>query len=577
MDWIKRGSAITVLDAVKERSGMTEDELLHPQNIDPNDIENLQATAALILDAASCSRPVAVFGDYDVDGITATSILCRLFRFFGIETTHRLPKRFSEGYGMSTAAIDEIKNPSTLLVTVDNGIAAIDEIAYAKAKGYTVIVMDHHLPGEVLPAADIIVDPHIHPARNGYVDYCGAGLALKLAEYMFSEVSDSTPVMAGNIKKALNKLTLLAAIGTVADVVPLTGDNRRIVKQGLQLLQDVDVAGLTGLRAIIEEAEIYSRTEHEIAYKIGPILNAPGRLLDDGANDSFHLLMIDEEYPGDLTLAKQAAHNLILINEDRKDAVAQAMSEAMDFIEDECLFGCIPLCVCLQNATEGVVGIVAGRLAESMKVPVFVFTASDTPGVLKGSGRTYGNVNLKKMVDSAAQYAIAAGGHEGAAGITVESGHLYDLTSSMASYAAGISIGEENAHYYDLEISPDAVVKSCHELLKYAPFGSGCPSPVFKISDIGLVPRLGNQYKTMGKDGVHLKLFGNGFSILQFNGTEAYRKLGMPMRINVIGNLSENQFRNVREVQLEAADMSSAMAGRSSSKLLDALRKNGTI
>lgn len=572
MKWKQRGHPKDLLDAIITNSGMTEQELLNPKCEDPSQIENLPLAAGLISEAAASSRPIAIFGDYDVDGITATSILCRLFAYLGIKTTSRLPKRFSEGYGMSKGAIDELPGPNTLIVTVDNGIAAVDEIDYAKSKGFSVIIIDHHLPGEKLPAADIIVDPHVAPANNPFVDYCGAGLALKLAELMLANKGPSE-----KLTLLLEKLTLLAAIGTIADVMPLVGDNRRIVKKGLQLLQRNDFAGLTGIRAIFEEADVYARTEHEIAFKIGPILNAPGRLHDNGAEQSFELLMMDVNCPGDDVSASVAAHALVLTNEERKEAVSAAMDEAMTYISDECLFGSCPLCVCLHDATAGVVGIVAGRLAEEMKVPTFVFTSTTEPGVLKGSGRSYGKCNLKAMLDSALDYIIQGGGHEGAAGVSVTVDNFYAMYTAMSQYAVGTEIEEADTQYYDLEIKPDAVVETCRKMLKYAPFGEGNPSPVFLINDIGLVPRLGNRYKAMGKDGVHLKLYSNGFTILRFSGTEDYRRQGMPTRVNAIGNLSENQFRNIKEVQLEALEMETATAGKSGSELLDALKANGTI
>ena len=188
MNWVKRGKADNLLDVILENSGMTEEELLKPKYVNPESIEGLQSAANAILLARTNKSPVTILGDYDVDGITATNILYRLFCFLGLRTSYRLPKRFSEGYGISIAAIDEITDENAVIVTVDNGISAIEAIAYAKSKGFTVIVIDHHLPGEKLPDADVIVDPHIHPENNGYENYCGAGLAFKLAEIMLNDL-----------------------------------------------------------------------------------------------------------------------------------------------------------------------------------------------------------------------------------------------------------------------------------------------------------------------------------------------------------------------------------------------------
>lgn len=223
MEWKQNGSYTSIEETVIAKSGLTKDELLNPKNNPADNIVNLPQAKNMIQSAITKKLPITVVGDYDADGITASVILSLLFQALGAEVKVRLPKRFSEGYGLSQKIIDECK--PGLLLTVDNGIAAVDVIAEAKKKGFQTIVLDHHIPGELLPDADIIVDPHIAPDKNGYADYCGAGLAYKLAQLMLSD------------KNILNKMSTLAAIGTVADSVPLTGDNRVIVKQGLRNLQ----------------------------------------------------------------------------------------------------------------------------------------------------------------------------------------------------------------------------------------------------------------------------------------------------------------------------------------------------
>lgn len=577
MDWKKRGSATSVEEVIHQNSGMTDDELLYPKYANPEGIKNLREVADIILDTIQCKYPIVILGDYDVDGITASSILFRLFGHFKIPVTCRLPKRFSEGYSLSNTAIDEITDPNTLIVTVDNGIAAAKQVTYARSKGYSVIIIDHHLPDAELPDADVLVDPHINPSKNVYENYCGAGLALKLSEMMLNdEFVWNHGANKEQINMILSQMTILAAIGTIADVMPLNGDNRRIVKYGLELLQKYDVCGLTGIKAIIECSELYSRTEHDIGFEIAPMLNAPGRLYDDGAMQSFKIVMADIFTP-DYQEVKNAAMELILVNENRKDAVSLAMEEALDYIADECLYGSCPLCVCLEEANEGVVGIVAGRLAEQMKVPAFVFTSTDEHGILKGSGRSFGGINLKAMVDAASEYTLQAGGHEGAAGVTVKADSFFDMVRAMTEYAVRFVTENSNVQYYDLELNPDKVADVCAQLQKYAPFGEGNPSPIFRVNNIGLVPRMGNRYKAMGKDGVHLKLYSNGYTVLCFNGTEAYRRSGLPTRIDAIGTISENQFRNIKEVQFEATEIKSATTGKISSKLLGALKANGTI
>ena len=274
MNWKQTKYGDTILDVIKNRSGMEESEILHPKPIPPEAIENLTQAAALLQDAIQKKVPISIMGDYDVDGITASAILYYLIRFLGKQTPFiRLPRRMSEGYGLSVDAFDDFHQG--LLITVDNGISATEEIAYAKDLGFSVLVIDHHLPGKFLPEADVIVDPHIHPDKNGFEHYCGAGLSLKLAELMLRDNPAASSLM--------DKLKVLATLGTIADVMPLVSDNRRIVMEGLRLWQSGSKAIPYGLTALVEAAEVYGRTETDIAFKIAPILNAPGRLLDNGA------------------------------------------------------------------------------------------------------------------------------------------------------------------------------------------------------------------------------------------------------------------------------------------------------
>lgn len=184
LDWKPRDSYTSIADIVTKRSGLSEDELLHPKSTSPTEIENLQNAAKRIKKAVKNGEHISVMGDYDVDGITSTAILHFTLTKLGSSPFLRLPKRFSEGYGLNVAVIDEFE--SGLLITVDNGIAANDAVKAAKEKGLDVIVLDHHLPQEQLPCADIIVDPHVSPEKNGFVDYCGAGIAYKLAQLLIT-------------------------------------------------------------------------------------------------------------------------------------------------------------------------------------------------------------------------------------------------------------------------------------------------------------------------------------------------------------------------------------------------------
>ena len=342
MEWKKRDSGKTVLDVVMHNSGMTQEELTHPKTIDANQIENLSTAADTIKKCILNKIPISIMGDYDVDGITSSAILYSSIKKLGTTPVVRLPRRYSEGYGLSANAINEF-TPG-LLITVDNGIAANDAIQTAKEKGFMVIIIDHHLPGEQLPNADIIVDPHVNPSKNAFTDYCGAGLAFKLAQLLHNDTA------------FLNQMCCYAAVGTIADSMPLKGDNRYIVMQGLSLIRQKRAS--LGLNKLFEIAEVYSFTAKDIGFKIGPMLNAAGRMYDEGAMISFEALIAETENE-----AQEKSTRLLQINEERKTSTTRGMEYVEDIIAMDCLYGEAPLVVFAEGMKEGIVGIITGRLA----------------------------------------------------------------------------------------------------------------------------------------------------------------------------------------------------------------------
>lgn len=561
MNWKARNKCNTVLDVVTSLSGMTEEELLNPTACESSQIENLSAAAELISAAIADKMPVSIMGDYDADGITSSSILYHMLQAMGITPHVRLPHRFSEGYGLSVNAVTEFE--PGLLITVDNGIAAVEAIRAAKDKGMRVVILDHHLPGDALPDADVIVDPHIHPEENGFVDYCGAGLAYKLAQHM---MPGKTAFLA--------QMVALAAIGTVADSMPLCGDNRIIVKKGLEQMSDINRNSLTpGLRALLKAAEVYSIDEQDIGFKVGPMLNAAGRLLDDGAHIAFQTLTAFDDKEGN-----SFAEQLIELNTKRKTLTAEAEILVENIIRDDCMYYDSPLCVYAENIPEGIVGIITGRLAEKYKTPAFLFTNSETEGVLKGSGRSYKDINLMDIVKAAEPYLLRFGGHAGAAGLSVNEELFTDMVNAMHAAMEGYEIPDNEDIEYDLAINANEVAKYYQEVKKYAPYGEGNPRPVFYVKDIVLSPRLGQPAKYMGDKMQHVKMHGRGYSIICFGRADDYRNMGCPINLDVVGELSMNVFRYSSELQIEASDFHECRkAHANTSSLLDALHRNGTI
>ena len=504
-------------------------------------IKFLREATDMIKEAIKNKVPITIVGDYDVDGISASSILFMAIKSLGGIVKVRLPRRISEGYGLSEKIVDEID--SGLLITVDNGIVAFDPIKKAKEKGLNVILTDHHLldeSGEV-PCADIVIDPHIEGTAD-FTDYCGAGIAYRLAKCLITN------------EKLLNKLSCFAAIATICDMVPLVEENRLIVKKGLENLVTYGnrTSGLYSLLKCVDMDKII--TETDIGFKIGPMINAAGRLYDDGAMKPFEILTYDG--PFDEELGKE----LMDINDERKEKVQNAMEAIERNIQENCLYGEYPLVIYEPNIPEGIVGILAGKIVEEKNVPTFIFTDSEDPNVYKGSARSARGLHLKDLLDKCksedpsvfAKY----GGHAEAAGVSVNASKFNDMICLLQENAdEPDEVVENDTIFYDLEISANEVPDVIEQLKQYAPFGEGNPRIIFKINDYSLSPRYSDYYKVMGDSGQHIKLFSVNMNAIGFDMTSKYQDLGEPKQLNLVGTLGTNHYRNIQEFQIEIVDM----------------------
>ena len=538
--WRKRGEAQSVLEAILARSEETEEDLLSPFPVAPEEVEGIPAAADLIVRCAlQGGMPVVIVGDYDADGVTATAILVKLLRHLGVEPETIIPRRFTHGYGITTPLIQGISH--SLLITVDNGIAAPEPIRVAKAAGNVVLILDHHLPQAELPPADVIVDPHLHPERNGYEHYCGAGLAYKLAEYLCGEEEPEEK------KKLFFDLLVLACLGTLADVMPLTGDNRRLVMSGLQVInRESWYRQLSpGLRAVLDLAS-RPYTEDTIKFQTAPILNATGRLFDAGSSSVLKALLETGEAAAVAYAAKMKA-----INQRRKDLVAQwlaAVEEAAAGREEDPI-----LLVRCQGIPEGIVGIVAGKLSETYRRPAFVFSdIASAPGLLRGSGRTYGDFDLSPLLPIVTPFAESSGGHAGAAGITVSEGQYGPMGQAILQWAQSHQPPEEDdTLYYDLDITEADLPEALSVLQAHAPYGPGVEKPVLALRGFRLQPRGEQCYRLMGKGSEHLRLFGHTADAVGFGLTADYLDLGCPSAVDLLGVVEANQFRGKTFLQFQ--------------------------
>mgnify|MGYP004459239693 CR=1 FL=1 len=537
MKWVKKDDSKTIKEVVMRNITVPELEF----EIDENRvyrIDRLDEVVSKIKECIDNNENIRIVGDYDADGVTSTSILYMALISLGAKVSYRLPKRISEGYGLSEKIVDEIDNG--LVITVDNGIAAIDAIKKAKEKGLYVIVIDHHLRNDKneLPDADIIIDPNAIENSADFNGYCGAGLAYRVAEKLLEDN-----------QKLLDKLLCFAAIGTIADVMELVSENRRIVKNGLKNMESFGkrTTGLASLLSICEISRHVSASD--IGFRIGPMLNAPGRLYDDGARKSVEVLTYNSKYD------ESKGKELFDINAERKEIVAKSVERTKNVIIQNCLFGDEPMIVYVPQVPEGIVGILAGRIAEDLNTPTIIFTDTEDPNILKGSGRTARSVHLKNLLDSCSEHIYKYGGHAEAAGISIERSKLDEFICAMQEH---IEFTEEakddDVVYYDLEIDAKDIKPTMLELDKFAPFGNGNPDIVFKINNYRLSPRYSSYYKLMGADDSTIKLFGVGSSALWFNESQKYLNMKEPKQLTLIGKLSRNYFKDTVDYQVEIID-----------------------
>lgn len=449
-------------------------------------------------------------GDYDVDGLVATSLIYWGFQKLGRNINLRIPHRMSEGYGLSEKIIDEIDDG--LIITVDNGIAAIPAIKKAKEKGLYVIVTDHHLPSVdehgnvVLPPADIIVDPHID-TESEYKDFCGAALAYFFVKKMFPDAE-------------LKPLLSLASIATVADMMPLIGANRTLVKDGLLCINK----GITvpGLNEIISMKNLSVITEEDYGFLIGPAFNAPGRLYDSGGDKVLSVLNSKISNPA----LPWQVQELFDINEMRKKIVKDGVVIAESLITDE-----RPIVIFHPSFGEGIVGIIAGQLTEKYGTPSIVFTETHN-GLYKGSARSTENIHLKNALDKMKYTMIGYGGHAGAAGVTVSPDKFEEFKKTFVE-CVGTEDRRSDEMFYDLDITENDIPFMVRELQTYAPYGVGNPKPCFHITlDISK-----GSFSVMG-DGSHFSVDMGSFKLLGFGKTQQYNDYGKPSKIECICNLS---------------------------------------
>jgi single-stranded-DNA-specific exonuclease len=441
---------------------------------DPRTLPGVPEACELILAHLGRGARIAVFGDYDVDGVCSTAILVRTLRALGGDPVWELPSRFDEGYGLSTAAVERLAERGVgLLVTVDCGITAVEQVAAAKAAGLDVVVTDHHRPGETLP--DCVV---VHPALGAYPcpELCAAGVVLKLCEALHPPAAE----------EHLD----LAALATVCDLVPLRGENRRIVRAGLTAMARTDKPGLRALMsaAAVEPAEL---TEQSLGFRLGPRINAAGRMRR--ADAALELMLTAD---GDR--AAEVARELDLLNGDRQQAETRILFAAEAACLPQASQGAIV--VAGEGWHPGVVGIVASRLVERWRRPCVVI-ALDEDGGGRGSGRSVSAYDLHAGLGACAEHLTRFGGHRMAAGLELAADAVEPFRAALAAHAGAALAPQDLIPVERVDaVVPGGVLGMglAEELESLRPFGMGNPQPTL------LVPAARFQnVSAMGEDKEH--------------------------------------------------------------------------
>ncbi|MEK7354025.1 MAG: single-stranded-DNA-specific exonuclease RecJ [Chloroflexota bacterium] len=451
---------------------------------DPHLLPDMPQAVSRLYRALLSNENIAIYGDFDADGITATALLVQGLSLLNCKATPYIPHRLTEGYGLKTVALETLKRQGiSLVVTVDCGITASSQVKAAKKMGLDIIITDHHTPSDEIPLAKAVVNPKLPGSNYPFSELAGVGVALKLLQALFSGMGK---------EKQLDKLTDLVALGTIADMVPLLGENRYLVKRGLELLCS---SPRLGIRELMTQSGL--NTTHldtdTVSWTIAPRLNAAGRL--EHAMGSYRLLMTDS--PDE---ARGLAKWLEQKNDERQKLTATTMNKARDQVSAQ---GDAPILIASDaDYPAGIMGLVAGRLSEELYRPVIVLRTSDQ--LSGGSCRSIPEFDIIQALSRCQHLLTHFGGHSRAAGLSLRTSDLPRLHEELLAIAATQLAGVDLRPRVDI----DAEVMlagmggdTFSTIQKLAPFGQGNPAPTFLSRRVNIV-----DCRTMGNSGDHLRL-----------------------------------------------------------------------
>ena len=497
-------------------------------------MHDMDKAAKRVRQALSRGERLAVFGDYDVDGITATCLMTQFLQSQGAQCDSYIPGRLEEGYGLNRPAIEMLAARGvTLIITVDCGITAIEEAAFCRELGVDLIITDHHECKGVLPDAVAVVDPHREGDAYPHQDLAGVGVAFKLAA-----------AICGSQAAVLEAYCDLVCLGTVADVMPLLGENRVFVTRGLER---ISAAPRLGLGALMHECgcDRHAVTASTIGYVLAPRINAAGRM--GRVEMAVELFLTDDPHR-----AAELAEGLCQLNRQRQAVEAEIYAQAVAMLEGQQEPAAIVLAD--EHWHQGVVGIVASRLAEEYRCPTFLICLDGPHG--KASSRSYGGFNLFAALEELEPLLESYGGHELAAGFTIARDQIDAFRDAMVARASAFRASGEYhcALEIDCEIDPRLLtISNVESLDQLEPCGAGCPRPVFTMGGLAV-----EQLSEVG-GGRHLRLRlrrdGHCVAAIFFSTTMLRAAIGAGDLVEVAFTPQINEFRGSRSVQLNVVDI----------------------
>ncbi len=484
------------------------------------ELDNIKEAIDILYRHIESKSNILIFGDYDVDGISSSSLLYTFFKDNGVDTRVIIPNRYTHGYGLNEKSIDLVDDDVDLVITVDCGITSVAEVQALKEKGIDVIITDHHELKETLPNT-VCVNPKI---GGGYKYLAGAGVALKFAKCVARDLNF----------KFNDDLYILAMLGTIADVMPLKDENRYIVKKGLEHIKD---SSFKGLNALISKLKLEKVDESDIGFKIAPIINAAGRL---GEEDAALKLFVEFN---DYSLIDY----LISLNNKRKAEERAIVDEVLkkDYSND---------LIVVDSSKEwkkGVLGIAAARVSTALKKPCILFNESET---LSGSCRTFGDFDMLGALDDTSEYILKYGGHKQAAGLEVSLENYTEFKEKINEVAKkniDKSALYNTYNYFDIELD-DVSLDTVYDLVRLKPFGVGNRKPIFRLNGLKLL-----NFKVYGAS--------SNFYVLNFEKnnvmlkaiyfkTNKHENFKVDYKYDIIFNLDVNAFNGNESVQLNLID-----------------------